>query len=544
MVLEYENSVFEDYRIDIKALQKIIKEIPNGKSRGFTEIQPEMYKYALNSELLNTVSLIIETMIKYGITPYLFNIGIIKPIIKDDKRDNGDINNLRPVTVSDTLANIYEKIILTEIDKTHTNKDRQFGFKVNSSCGHAGLIVSETIKLNNKKNKKTLICAIDASKAFDKVNRKYLWLKLKSKVKPCILKSLISYYSDSMAIVQNDGENSNIFETSIGVKQGGPLSPRLFSMYVEDLIDEIDNNGLGVKIENIEINIIMYADDILLVSSSYKNLQKLLKITEEYGKKWEIKFNPEKTLFMEFGNNHKNLKEKTVLKFDQKEIKKVDKMKYLGINYNRKLNNKDHMNKKRGETFNVINKMRDIGIESDILTSEMKIFLYKTYCRPTLYYGMDQLVLTNQDLKDLQTTEANIVKRIFGLSQRVKTTELIYGIGLEKSTKKIEKMKIKFFERICKNEYTRNYLETLARYFRDNQKKINKNSILFEIKNILGSDQYLIERLLAKGPKKIRQINKETKLKKKEENVKKIEIILKKDGCIRTEELKAALNAF
>ena len=179
-------------------------------------------------------------MIKFTITPFFFNIGIIKPLVKDTNKESYDLNNLRPITISDTLANVYENYMLSEIEEMHNNNDKQFGFKKNSSCGHAVFVLNETIKAYKKKNKRLFICGIDASKAFDKVDRKYLWLKLRDKVKPHILASLISYYNDSMAIIQNNGSYSKIFKTTIGVKQGGPLSPRLFAMYVEDLINEIE----------------------------------------------------------------------------------------------------------------------------------------------------------------------------------------------------------------------------------------------------------------------------------------------------------------
>ena len=96
--------------------------------------------------------------------------------------------------------------------------------------------------------------------------------------------SLINYYNDSMALISNNNEYSDIFKTSIGVKQGGPLSPRLFAMYIEDLITEIETSEAGIKIKDMKIDIIMYADDILLVSDSQCKLQVLLDITQKYGK--------------------------------------------------------------------------------------------------------------------------------------------------------------------------------------------------------------------------------------------------------------------
>ena len=64
------------------------------------------------------------------------------------------------------------------------------------------------------------------------------------------------------------------------------------------------------------------------------------------------------------------------------------------MHYNNKLNNKDHLNKKRAATFTAINKIRDLGIDNNNISSEMKSCLYKTYCRPIFYYGIENLFMT------------------------------------------------------------------------------------------------------------------------------------------------------
>ena len=57
-------------------------------------------------------------------------------------------------------------------------------------------------------------------------------------------------------------------------------------MYVEDVIPEIELANQGVTVNKITIDIILYADDIVLLSNSLKGLNSLLKITEEYEKRW------------------------------------------------------------------------------------------------------------------------------------------------------------------------------------------------------------------------------------------------------------------
>jgi hypothetical protein len=237
-------------------------------------------------------------MINYDVKPNNCNIGLIKPIVKDSNKSWNDISNLRPITISDPIASILERILLNEIDKYYPNIEQQFGFKSSSSCNHAYLVLKEILAINRRSNKLTYICAIDASKAFDKVSRELLWNRIIDKTPKYISRCLINYYSVSKAHVMVKDKLSDIFRTSIGVKQGGPLSPRLFCAYMEELNERLNSLNIGFKISNIYINNLMYADDVLLIANSKEELERLLEVTTEFGKDFEIKFNPDKTTFM------------------------------------------------------------------------------------------------------------------------------------------------------------------------------------------------------------------------------------------------------
>ena len=80
--------------------------------------------------------------------------------------------------------------------------------------------------------------------------------------------SLIKYNGASKAYAMLSGQVSEIFSTSIRVKQGGPLSPRLFSLYIEEVLTLLDDSGHGIKIGNIVVNILLYADDIVLFANN------------------------------------------------------------------------------------------------------------------------------------------------------------------------------------------------------------------------------------------------------------------------------------
>ena len=141
---------------------------------------------------------------EHQIVPDGLNLSVIKPIIKDETKENNDISNIRPIAISDSLANLYERIILKEIKKDHTDNKKRFGFKEVSSCAHAVEVVfNQALLASQVRNRKLYICAVDASKAFDKVSREKLWdLMVDKKIEPAIVMVIKNYYSKNFMVVR------------------------------------------------------------------------------------------------------------------------------------------------------------------------------------------------------------------------------------------------------------------------------------------------------------------------------------------------------
>ena len=91
---------------------------------------------------------------------------------------------------------------------------------------------------------------------------------------------------------------------SMSVRQGGVLSPYLYAIYVDDLINELHRSGYGVHIGSVFVGCLLYADDIVLLSPSCYGLQKLLSICENFANTWDIKFNPAKSQVITFGSKN------------------------------------------------------------------------------------------------------------------------------------------------------------------------------------------------------------------------------------------------
>ena len=80
------------------------------------------------------------------------------------------------------------------------------------------------------------------------------------------------------------------------------LSPILFSMYIDSLLEKLKESGLGCHVGRTFAGAFAYADDIALVSPSLSGLRQMIHICEQYAVEYSIVFNPVKSKLMCFNS--------------------------------------------------------------------------------------------------------------------------------------------------------------------------------------------------------------------------------------------------
>ena len=143
--------------------------------------------------------------------------------------------------------NLIESHLLTQ--------ENQFGFKKKHSTDLCIFTVKSTIKYYNMYNSPVYSCFLDASKAYNRVNHWTLFkILLKRSISVIIVRILRFWYSNQNLCIKWGTQTSSFFTISNGVRQGGILSPVLFSIYMDDLSVLLTQSGIGCHIEGLCIN--------------------------------------------------------------------------------------------------------------------------------------------------------------------------------------------------------------------------------------------------------------------------------------------------
>ncbi len=115
-----------------------------------------------------------------------------------------------------------------------------------------------------------------------------------------VYNSIKSIYRHSSSCVRIHNQHTNWFDCKTGVKQGDNLSPTLFSIFINDLVQEVNDLGLGFEIGDTKLSVLLYADDIVLIAKSENHLQTMLNTLCDWCKRWRVLINTSKSKCMHF----------------------------------------------------------------------------------------------------------------------------------------------------------------------------------------------------------------------------------------------------
>ena len=212
-----------------------------------------------------------------------------------------------------------------------------------------------------------------------------------------------------MCRVKWDDHVGSWFSITAGVRQGGVLSPDLYSIYVDELVYILKSSGIGCYIAEIFAAALFYADDMCILAPSLKGLQKLLNICGSYCIEWDICLNPKKTKNMYFGKRKRIDYRPTLL---GQSIEWVSEWKYLGIVLKSGSSFGCSVTERVKSFYKSLNSILRIeGRSNDMIL----LHLIETHCVPILTYSIEIVHIVNRDeRRSLRVAYNSIFRKLFG----------------------------------------------------------------------------------------------------------------------------------
>ena len=343
--------------------------------------------------------------------------GEIRPIIKNNLGDKTSSGNYRPIMNSSSLLKLFEySSIMPYLKRFLKINPRQFAYRAGVGCTTAATILNEVTRKYVNEGSSVHSLMVDFSKAYDRTNLHILSQKLvNSDLPPLITGTVISMYSNSYIGVRYNGTRSATdWKTGNGLRQGGVTSGLLFTFYMNEILDTICQLSIGCKIYHYFVNILCYADDLVLLCPSANGLQFLIDKFTILAHKLCLNVNIDKTFLIVFSKT-KNIINEFPVSMNGTLIKRVASCKYLGMIFNENLVLKDDIERCCRSFLSQFNAM---FYKFSFVDREQLVFLFKSYCRS--FYGCE-LWYSNLNSKNLFNNIAasyhNALKRSLNLTK-------------------------------------------------------------------------------------------------------------------------------
>ncbi|CAF4752909.1 unnamed protein product [Pieris macdunnoughi] len=311
-----------------------------------------------------------------------------------------DIGNYRPISLLASIYKLFSSIILKRIsdDIDKQQPKEQAGFRSSFSTMDHIQTLEQVIEKYREHNRPLYVAFIDYSKAFDSISHCAIWNALQySNINQKYINVLKYIYTKSTSRVKLEtrGDEINIER---GVRQGDPLSPKLFIAVLETIFQKLDWKNSGVYINGQYLNNLRFADDIAVIAETAKDLDEMMRSLDCESSKIGLEMNVNKTKILT-----NNRERQIVIKGNN--IEYVRQYIYLGKQISFKTsNNEEEVTRRINTTWKKFWALKEI-LKGNY-SSHMKRTIFDTCLLPCLLYGCQTWTFTNkikQKIKSNQT---------------------------------------------------------------------------------------------------------------------------------------------
>lgn len=240
------------------------------------------------------------------VTTIFFNLWLYKSTIPPSLRkcrttlmpkpgaDLKTVDGWRPITVSSLLYRIFARILAIRLRALPFHPAQRGFMEIDGTLAN-NFTLQALIKHCRTSSRPYSISTIDLRKAFDTVAHSSLARAMdRFNFHPKIKTLILSSFVNCTTVVSVTGQSTRPINISRGVRQGDPISPYLFNLVLDELLDDLYRLPTGIELGECRFPALAYADDLLLLSHSVADQQYLAKTCETFFYKRHLSPNPRK----------------------------------------------------------------------------------------------------------------------------------------------------------------------------------------------------------------------------------------------------------
>ena len=350
------------------------------------------------------------------------------------------------------VGKVFTRVLNNRLTKFAEKKtfgivEEQGGFRPERGTEDQIFILTEVLKARSGRT--TYTAFIDVKKAYDTVWRDGLWIRLwEEGVRGKMWRMIREMYRTVQSSVLVDGEQTEMFELNTGVRQGCVMSPVLFSFFINGLAKEINKRTKGICVGDRKVRLLMYADDIVLMSETKRDLQNILDVVTTYSKKWRFRLNPKKgkSEVMIFGRKPRKTGEDRIWKLAGEEVQETESYKYLGVELVSRPDFKKLKQRYVAEARKRMMSVWAMGMRGGELPPSACCTVWNALVRPVLEYGA--VIWGDVKWEEAEAVQREMGKMILRCSSKMANEVVLGELGWWSLKARRDLLRLKFWGKI------------------------------------------------------------------------------------------------
>lgn len=317
--------------------------------------------------------------------------------------------DFRPITLTPVMLRLFHRVLAKRLMTNVTINDMQRGFIPSDGCYENTALLYELMRKAREKHQTLHVAFLDVKKAFDSVSMAAIARALVAKGLPREFSEyVLNSYKESETILQYE-ETSHKIRPNRGVKQGDPLSPIIFNLVIDQVLDALpDDVGFPLRINDQVhcVKAMAFADDLILVTRTAIGMQTMLDQVSSSMKDMGLELNPSKCNSLSLIGLGKAKKTKVLSESSFKlygdyipALNVEQSTRYLGVTFNSRGRPSAHI------TFNDLIKK----LKSSPLKPQQKIYILRQHIIPKLLHPV---VLSDISLGKLKTLDLELRRAV------------------------------------------------------------------------------------------------------------------------------------